>query len=577
MDKILCDPSKYPECCWTHKRESIMYKYYCHKCKKYHIRKSNKSKIPNKTKAKANGKSYKLKSKNVTPNIINNTIINVNISDIHLDVSEFIEVDSSNSIVDNVIENKIYEIDNINNKSASKSNSIIPDIDEVSDDKIKNDDNINMEIEIEESGTKLFNVKNHIDTPENLLSRRVLRRRIVHNKYTIDDYKILDSIGSGGFATVYLCESPDKEIYAVKKINGLKSFRKYRGIPCLMEASILATYKHDNLANTICTGAKQDGLYMVMELAKCDLSSWRRKHNPTEKLLCNISNQIVQALLFIRSENLIHGDVKCSNVLVYNDDPDAFNVKLSDFNLSSYEIWKSDLKVCTSTHKPIEVLRGDQWNEKIDIWSLGCTLYELKYKSSFMPYQGEKTRLEYINAIFDWQRILNRKSKPKYYNISYKKLTISDRRLNDKSIYNKLMFKMLSVEPENRPSIEVIAKNKYYREFKSEPGKRYKQLDNTDIYKEDTLSKLRSNLIKYSSDNDILDLATKIYSRYTSLAHIDTNNIRLVCVWIARKMIRKKTHDINIPLEDKKSALAGELFELERSICNKLSFRLHLH
>lgn len=564
MDGIYCDPGKYPECCWTHKRESIIknhpIKYYCRKCNKYHLRSES-----NHNRSKSHFIHSSNKSKHI--NIILNDIpfiSDINIKEIELDVSEFIKqspdksIDNSNDNVKN----------NINNQSASNSSSIIPDIEEVSNNKeTKYKD---------ESGTILVTFK---ESPRKLVRSHVNANNKFQSitKYSLDDYKILDKIGRGGFASVHLCESPDKQIYALKKIDGLKSFRKYRGTPCLMEASILASYKHDNLASAICTGSKPDGLYMVMELAKCDLSGWRHKNIPTEKLLRTISYQIIQALDFMRSEKLIHGDIKCSNILVYNEDVDNFQIRLSDFNLSSHEDWKSNLKVCTSTYKPIEVLRGDQWNEKIDIWSLGCTLYELKYRSGFMHHQGDRARQEYINAIFDWQKIINTKSNPRYYSIPYKKFTISRRRLYDKSAYNKLMFKTLAVEPEDRPSTEDLINDRYYQGLTKSFGKRYKKLDNQDIYDDTKLSVLRNNLTKYSSDPLLLDLATKIYSRYINIHNDDNDHIRLVCVWIARKMIRQIDYDINIPLKDKDTDLAKQLFELEREICNKMGFRLHLH
>ena len=129
----------------------------------------------------------------------------------------------------------------------------------------------------------------------------------------------------------------------------------------------MASYKHPHLTHVVCAGAKPDGLYIILDLAISDLSKWRSKVVPTKIKMRSILHQVAQAIDFLHKENIIHGDIKASNVLLY--DSKNINVKLSDFNLSSINKWNSDLKVCTATHRPMEVWRGDKWDEKIEIWS----------------------------------------------------------------------------------------------------------------------------------------------------------------------------------------------------------------
>src|SRR5207249_1559942 len=87
---------------------------------------------------------------------------------------------------------------------------------------------------------------------------------------------------------------------------------------------------------------------------------------------------LCQGLWCLHENDIIHGDVKGSNVLLYKDD----NVKLTDFNVS-IKLWhphetRTD-RVGTMTHTCLEMLKKVEWSKPVDIWSLGCTLYEIAF------------------------------------------------------------------------------------------------------------------------------------------------------------------------------------------------------
>jgi len=361
-----------------------------------------------------------------------------------------------------------------------------------------------------------------------------------------------------------------------------------------MEASIMATYKHNHLANIVCAGAKSDGLYMVLKLAHSDLSKWRSNNDPNNDLIRKIFYQISQAILFLHRENIIHGDVKCSNILVY--DTDDFHVKLSDFNLSSINNWESNLKVCTATHRPIEVWRGDKWDEKIDIWSLGCAMFELKYGYGLIPYQGPNSGKEqYMNALFDWttnglggrlninkHKLKGRRLTPRYYDVTYKNARIPKSIHKLKTPFMELLSNMLKSEPKGRPTIEQLVSNPYFdglKEIKGKRSKRINTMEDNNIFDPENIEKLKNDLSHYTNESAILNLAVRIYSRYRLITNNNNNNnwTKLTCVWIARKMIRKKHYDIRIPIENKNSHLRKKIYQLEQDICSTLGYRLHLH
>jgi serine/threonine protein kinase len=122
---------------------------------------------------------------------------------------------------------------------------------------------------------------------------------------------------------------------------------------------------------------------------------------PTEQVLCEIFAQICDAMIFLAVNGIVHGDLACRNVLVFQSDPSDPKknlVKLTDFGLtrasSLYAVVDSPTRT-TMTIIPLryaapELLRNTtslNYSEKSDIFSMGvlmweaCSYGELPYSS----------------------------------------------------------------------------------------------------------------------------------------------------------------------------------------------------
>ncbi|KAJ7384468.1 Mitogen-activated protein kinase kinase kinase 2 [Desmophyllum pertusum] len=168
-------------------------------------------------------------------------------------------------------------------------------------------------------------------------------------------------LGKGGFGKVCKCYRSDTAIVSAVKV-----------------AKIVPPY-------TACPEDQEGSL------------SYHIKKNKTlsESESGKYTRQILEGVSFLHSEDIIHRDIKGSNVLLDGDG----NVKLADFGLSKI-IQKigSKTKLMSYRGTPYwmapEIIKGEQYGRKADIWSVGCTVVEMLTGS---PPWGD---LEEVAAIF---------------------------------------------------------------------------------------------------------------------------------------------------------------------------------
>ena len=192
---------------------------------------------------------------------------------------------------------------------------------------------------------------------------------------------IIEKLGSGGYGTVYKCRDKSGNLMALKIID-----QKHYGIPSLLEPVIMATLRHPTLNPAINITTNSTQLLILQLLAQQDLRQWRRKHVPTEDQLCKWSFDLIQAIHILHQCGLIHGDIKSPNILVF----DEITVRLSDFSLISLAAAeKTSNKVFgTANYRAPEIWRGIPWDQSIDIWGLGCVLFELCHGKSLFDFSA---------------------------------------------------------------------------------------------------------------------------------------------------------------------------------------------
>nr|XP_023922272.1 mitogen-activated protein kinase kinase kinase 1-like [Quercus suber] len=203
-------------------------------------------------------------------------------------------------------------------------------------------------------------------------------------------------LGSGSFGTVYEGYTEDGFFFAVKEVSLLDQGSQGKQYISYLEQEIsrLKQFEHENIVQYLGTDKDESRIYIFLELVtKGSLASLYQKYRLRDSQVSAYTRQILNGLKYLHKKNVIHRDIKCSNILV-----DASgSVKLADFGLA--EVTKLiDIKSCIGNPfwmaPEVVNLRNGFYGFAADIWSLGCTVLEMLTRQH--PY----SHLEGVQALF---------------------------------------------------------------------------------------------------------------------------------------------------------------------------------
>ena len=257
----------------------------------------------------------------------------------------------------------------------------------------------------------------------------------------MDGFQILSKLGEGAYSIVLkVRRNYDNNIYALKKVKLLKLSEKEKN-NALNEVRLLASVKSSFVISykEAFFDEKESCLGIVMEYAdKGDLYQKITEYKKTAMLfeesdIWRILLQLIKGLKSLHDLKILHRDLKSANVFLFSDG----SVKLGDLNVS--KVAKKGLGY-TQTGTPYyaspEVWKDQPYNNKSDIWSLGCVLYEMI--TLHPPFRAE-----------NMEGLFNKVIKGKYKNIP-------NRFSNDLSEIVRLL---IQVDPEKRPSCDELLMN----------------------------------------------------------------------------------------------------------------------
>ncbi|EAS01207.2 cyclin-dependent kinase-like protein (macronuclear) [Tetrahymena thermophila SB210] len=199
----------------------------------------------------------------------------------------------------------------------------------------------------------------------------------------IGKYEVLNVIGKGTYGEVFRARDQEThEIVALKKtITKLEN----DGIPssALREISLLKEINHENVVVLKDIIIQNNLLYLVFEFCESDLKKFLDSKTKVAGQFLDaltikkIVYQIIRGVAACHTRRIMHRDLKPQNILIDKNEV----VKIADFGLSRtfcMPIRPYTKEVVTLWYRPPEILLGAlDYCTPIDMWSVGCIMYEL--------------------------------------------------------------------------------------------------------------------------------------------------------------------------------------------------------
>ncbi|XP_044801348.1 PAS domain-containing serine/threonine-protein kinase isoform X3 [Bubalus bubalis] len=203
-------------------------------------------------------------------------------------------------------------------------------------------------------------------------------------------YSTLSPIGSGAFGFVWTAvdKEANKEVVVkfIKKEKVLEDcwIEDPKLGKVTLEIAILCKVEHANIIKVLDVFENQGFFQLVMEKHGSGLDLFAFiDHHPSldEPLASYIFRQLVSAVVYLRSQSILHRDIKDENIVIAED----FSIKLIDFGSAAYlERGKLFYTFCgTIEYCAPEVLMGNPYRgPELEMWSMGVTLYTLIFEEN---------------------------------------------------------------------------------------------------------------------------------------------------------------------------------------------------
>ena len=261
-------------------------------------------------------------------------------------------------------------------------------------------------------------------------------------------------LGKGSFGEAVLVhDSLDKSRIAVCKRVNLHALKPEEQKDALNEVKVLSRLRHPNIVEFIASCQISGYLCIFMEYCNAgDVESLIKKQkgvNLEEDIVADIFVQMCHAVRYLHERRILHRDLKAQNVFLSQSPSSSSSgasprliVKLGDFGIST--VLRNTLAlaktICgTPYYFSPELCLNRPYNNKSDIWSLGCILYELCTLQHAFDAQNMKALM---------QRILTGKyaAVPKQYHPSLQLLVDGmlaqkvDKRFNIQQVMSSAFF-----------------------------------------------------------------------------------------------------------------------------------------
>ena len=210
----------------------------------------------------------------------------------------------------------------------------------------------------------------------------------------LGNYRVLDLLGKGGMAYVFLAEDAGlRRRVALKIMKPELEGDGDAGQRFAREARLMAAVKHEHLVTVFQVGQESGVVYLAMELLRGETLEGRaaRLGPAPAKDLPRLGREIAAGLAEMHRHGLVHRDIKPSNLWL---EAPGEHVKVLDFGLARFidddaGFTREGVIVGTPGFMAPEQARGDKVDARSDLFSLGAVLYGLA--TGARPFPGKNT------------------------------------------------------------------------------------------------------------------------------------------------------------------------------------------
>ena len=263
----------------------------------------------------------------------------------------------------------------------------------------------------------------------------------------LSDFQTLQELGVGSFGRVFLVmHKITKAQYAIKAIDK-RNKNNIEGKPYFRrEIEIMYKIHHPNVVRLFGHFEDNQNCYFIMEYVNqgnlCTLMEKQTNKCLEPQIVAGLLKDLIRAVYFLHQMDppIIHRDIKPENALL----AEGLVLKLTDFGWSNYIDDSGDIRntFCgTPIYLAPEMIRGTGHDEHIDIWCIGCLMYELLTGSP--PFSGPNKEGLMLNIL--------------HMKINYPKNMNADAK--------DLLQKILLQDPNQRISLVDMLKHPFFTKY----------------------------------------------------------------------------------------------------------------
>ncbi|XP_076111293.1 leucine-rich repeat serine/threonine-protein kinase 2-like isoform X1 [Mytilus galloprovincialis] len=210
-------------------------------------------------------------------------------------------------------------------------------------------------------------------------------------------------LGDGGYGAVYRATYKSQPVAvkvfaAIGDVHPLKMLRQ--------EATVLRCLKHPSVVSLLAVGISPH--VVVLELAQhLSLGTVLKQEGKLQQIMQHkIALQVAEGLSYLHQMMIVYRDMKPDNVLIFSKDPKSLiNAKISDYGISRFSMLDGlMLQEGTLAYRAPEVIRGETYSFKADVFSYGITLYSLLTNGKH-PFSEFECKGEMDKAIAEGQSV----------------------------------------------------------------------------------------------------------------------------------------------------------------------------